>query len=214
VNRVVEAEMDGAALRTVSIVPEDVLMREKTDQLRADAAKYSKQLSRKIVATLGMATLAGYAAFFVSTAVLPFGSVGVPGLRKGVSVYSLLSHWDGVAATSHTVWLYLALASFLIPVFVKKREAFLSLFLPLLFTLGLCWAIYSKYSDMVDPIIQNAKLMLGENANPAVQEMVNRQLDQYSFANVVKLGLGFYAQIGSAIFLAWVGFRKYLLGSL
>lgn len=77
VTRVMEAEMDGAALRTVSIVPEDVLMREKTDQLRAEAGKYSKQLSGKIVASLGMTTLAGYAAFFVSTAVSPFGPAGV-----------------------------------------------------------------------------------------------------------------------------------------
>lgn len=199
VNGVVDVDLANNEVKRLSPVPDDVLMKEKANDLanRLGAVGGSlgasgAELGKNVLTRIGTPAAMAYATFLISS--LGFGFVTIRFFGEhSVTLFNLADSLSGMGlGGSGKFWLVLSYLTLFVPVFWKDKRAWLAFLIPALVLLKMGWDVYSAYSGATAQM----GAFFGGGAS--------RQM-----SNAVTFGLGFYLCLASSGFLAWSGFRKY-----
>lgn len=145
VGKTVDVVLAEGRVQSVTLVGDDVLLREKTAELTGKLGGFVSEfrkgdgsgLGGSIVAKYGLPLLVAHGVFFIATIFFHMISMGMLG---GVSMFDLAS--GGMGAGGVKLLLLLAYVSITVPFFWPDRRAWLALLLPLLSVLWAYWAIH------------------------------------------------------------------------
>ncbi len=217
INTTVDLVLAGDAIDAVTRVPDEVLLKEKASKLAGklgsagDAALQSLRDSAPRDATqgigagwsrLGKPVLIAQAIFALSALALPYLAISTPfggGRSFTLAGLSEISQQLGSPVGS-TFWLWLAIASIGVPMFVRHRLAWLALLLPL-------FAVIKPVIDMAAAARQ-ASRQLGGLMGSDMSGQIAQQI-----ADMLQPGIGAWLCLFSALFLAAVGAKRTLLPS-
>lgn len=214
VNRMVEIQLDGEAVASVTAVPEDVLLREKAAEFKEKLGGAGSllgaeggNLGRNLIAQLGIPLAAAYGVFFLASLAVNFGTIKTMGMGVSTSLYDLVAHFSQMGKGSYQVLLYGAYLSFLAPVFWKHRFAPLATLLPVVMLLAFVGALYGDYSNTNQTYMAQMSQvgsLFGGRAMGSVKPLYGSFSDFFSF------GLGFYLCLAASLAVGWLGAAKTL----
>ncbi len=207
VGKAVDVVVADGSISAIMVVPDDVLLREKTAELggklntlvsglgSAASAAGQRRVGEaglggspavgSVVERYGTMVLVAYGLFLVGTLAFNAISVSFMGGSQGRPLYdlaTLMSQAGGGGGIK--LALLLAYVSVAIPFFWRDRRGWLALGIPLLAVLGAVWAGVHAIRGL----------------GGGVSDM----------ANVFSLGFGFYLSLAAAIVLALGGAKRYL----
>ena len=235
-DRITEVQEEDGVVTVLAPVPESVLLAEKASELKAGLGALGANLGalgasvgaslRARAAEPGAATaggaslaagtplaagaagarmdppvLAGYALLVAATAMLTFVSLQVPFLGDQELTLLALTGMAERVGSSARVLLYAAWLSALVPLLWKDRRAWLALLAPLLALLVMLWSVNGALSM---PGGADAAAMAELLGDDALREMRRAAAEMFSF------GLGMYASVLAALWLAALGARRFL----
>lgn len=205
-NSVVEVELDGEMASSVSRVSDDVILREKAGELAGrigvlgtqamQGAKMPGAASSLSVGRLGKPAIVAQSAFAVGALLLSFVTLKTgfgPTQKITLAGLSSLSEMLGTSAGSGPL-VWLAIVSLAVPLFWRHRFAWLALFVPLLAIIKPAWDISRAISA--------AGGSLGDAYGNAIANQI---------AEMVSPGMGAYICLISALALAAIGAKRFLL---
>ena len=197
VAKAVDVVLADGKIQTVMLVPDDVLLREKTAELTGKLGSMVGGLSAglskggaggSVVAFYGRNLLVAYGVFLLGTLVFNAISIKFFGTAEGKPLFEIASLLSQLGAGKGIKGgLLLAYGGFAVPYFWRDRRGWLLLLLPVLVVL---WALWSGRQAMSG----------GSGGGP----MGGGASDVFS------LGLGAYLSIVSGVVLAAGGMRRYL----
>lgn len=216
VNTVVGLDLAGDELRGISRIPDDVLLKEKASQLAgkfgtaggaalqsikgASAATDVAAHARGWMQLLGRPLLIAHGLFAVSALLLPYIEIqnpfGMGGRRFTLTGLSEASEAMG-ASVGGAIWPWLAILSIALPVFWRSRFAWLALLLPLLATL--------KPAIDMALAANKATRAMGDMLGSEMAQVMTRQV-----ADMVGIGVGAWACLLAALFIAAVAVKRFL----
>lgn len=212
VNQIVEIQLSGDALASVSRVPDDVLLKEKAGQLASKlgsaggAALQSLKDSSPTSApngwwnTLGKPLVIAQAVFTLSALALPFVTISAPfGIGRSFTLAGLagLSEQMGTSMGG-ALLVWLGILSIAAPLLWKSRWAWLALLLPLIATL--------KPALDITAGIRKASSGMGQMLGAEVSSRMTQQL-----LDMLGTGIGLWVCLLSALFIAALGAKRALL---
>lgn len=195
-NKIVEVEIQGSTLVSISEVPEDVLQKEKVGEAPEFLTKLGKQslnLWHLSVTATGRVTVLAQIVYAISLFQLPVASFHLLWFQGSASVYefssSPLMNMPGLY-----MWcLYASCVVILLPALVRDRKSWLALLLPLLLLLIVAFKVHLKLSEMT----AQSDLLAG--------------LASESIRQTVHVEFGFFTVVASALVLAVQGLRNFLV---
>lgn len=207
VNAAVDLELQGDQTAGVSRVPDEVLFREKAGELAGRLGGLGAQAldgarrpgavpAGSLVERLGKPTLVAQGAFAVGAMLLSFVTLKTglgPTQNVTLAGLSKLSEMLGASAGSGPL-VWLAILSVAVPLLWRHRVAWLALLLPLIAVLKPAWDIKRAISAA------------GAGMGDAYSNAIANQL-----AEMVSPGMGAYLCLASAIALAAIGAKRFLL---
>ena len=185
VGKTVDVVMTDGAIQSVTLVGEDVLLREKTAELTGKLGGMVSGLAKSagtaggggsLVARYGQPLLIAFAVFLIGSLFLNFISVEMLGMKQGKPLFDIssqLSQSGGGGGVKLLV--LLAYVSIVLPLVWPDNKAWLALLLPLLAVLWGFWQVRQAMGPM--------------------QELVH-------------YGLGFYITLLAALFLAAMALKR------
>ncbi|HEV8611982.1 MAG TPA: hypothetical protein VGQ73_00645 [Gemmatimonadales bacterium] len=188
VGKTVELVLVGDQVQTVTLVGDDVLLREKTAELTGKLGGLVGDLTKRggaggsLVARYGVPLLVAYAVFLISTLAFNALSMQMLGVKQGVSLFDLgkaFAASGGGGGGGVKLLLLLAYASIATPLVWPDKRAWLALLLPLLAVL---WGFLSIRRAM-------------SGAGP--------------MSELFSYGLGFYLAVIAAVVLAVGAWQRY-----
>lgn len=194
VGKTVEVELADGAVASITLVGDDVLLREKTAELTGKLGGFVSDLTKSagtsagasgggagnIIEKFGKPVLGSYVVFLIGTTMLNTMVMKMFGQSEGRPMFSMadqLAQAGGGGGMKGL--LFLAYASFVVPLVWKDKRAWLALLLPIVAVL---WAMYS---------IQKA---MGP------------------MSGLVSYGIGFYVSLAAAAVIGLMGIKKFLVG--
>ena len=192
VGKTVEVVLADGAVQSVTLVGDDVLLREKTAELTGKLGGLVGSLTKggggaggggggaSIIAKYGQALLIAYAVFFIGSLFFHFISMQMFGMSQGKSLFDLssqLSQSGGGGGVKLLV--LLAYVSIAVPFFWPDKRAWLVLLLPLLSVLWGFWSVRRAMGPM---------------------------------AELFSYGIGFYLTIAASLFIAALAFKRFRAG--
>lgn len=107
---------------------------------------------------------------------------------------------DGSSLAGPLFWL--ALLAPVMPFFLRQRQAWLTLAIPLLLVLFILYSMWSQYQDQVERMqsIRSAMDFFGGSGKKS----------EIRFGDIYSLGIGFYAALAASAYMAWSGIMRYL----
>lgn len=209
--KAVDIVTEDGAVTAVTLVPDDVLLKEKASELggKLSAALGNIDLSslkgsggaaaigtgsisaNAIVERYGKVLLASYALFLIGSLVLTAVSVGIMGNSMGKSLFdiaSLLSQMGANGGGGIKLMLVLAYLGFALPIVWRDKRAWLALLLPLVATLWAAIALMRISSSMSGGIMGD-------------------------MSDLFSIDFGFYLTGLSALVLAGGGTMRFLRGA-
>lgn len=217
VGKAVDAIAENGQLTAVMVVPDDVLLREKTAELGGKLNSFVSSLGAgrstdpaamtggggAAASTLGLGTplaslvehygkvmLGAYALFLVGTLAFDAVSISIMGQHQGRALYdiaSLISQLGGGSGIK--LGLMLAYVSVAVPLFWRDRRGWLALLVPLLAVLGAIWSGVHA---------------IGAATGGLGGDFARQMSDAFS------LGFGFYLSLAAAVVLAAGGAKRFL----
>jgi len=195
--KTVEIELKEGVAAAVSLVTDDILLKEKTAELggrlgtalgNIDLASLQGNGGSLIVARYGKVLLGAYALFVIGSLAFNAVSMSMLGNSMGKSLFavtSLLSEMGGDGGGSVKMMMILAYIGAGLPIVWPDRRAWLALLLPLVATL---WAIFAvmKIMDSLGGGIMG------------------------DMSDLVSIDFGFYLSLVAAIVLAAGGVKRFL----
>ena len=195
--KTVEIELNEGVAAAVSLVTDDILLKEKTAELggrlgtalgNIDLASLQGNGGSLIVARYGKVLLGAYALFVIGSLAFNAVSMSMLGNSMGKSLFavtSLLSEMGGDGGGSVKMMMILAYIGAGLPIVWPDRRAWLALLLPLVATL---WAIFAvmKIMDSLGGGIMG------------------------DMSDLVSIDFGFYLSLVAAIVLAAGGVKRFL----
>jgi hypothetical protein len=196
VGKTVEVVLADGRLQSVTLVSDDVLMREKTAEITGKLGSFVGELGSglakggaaaggsSIVGFYGRNLLVAYGVYLLGTLVFNAISINIMGQSEGkplfelASLLSMIGGGGGVKAG-----LVLAYLGFAVPFFWRDRRGWLLLLLPLVVLLYALWS--------------GRRALSGAGGG----------------GDVFSLGLGFYLALLSGIVLAAGGMKRFLASS-
>lgn len=209
-NTVVDLDLEEDRVAGVRRVPDDVLLREKAGELASrlgalggqaaagEPADRARAASRSVVERLGKPALIAQGAFAAGALLLSFITINA---GFGVSQSVSLARLSGLAGTlgssvGSDVLVWAGIASVLVPVFWKHRLAWLALLVPLIATVKPAWDIRSQVNAI--------STGMGGDFSAAIADRM---------AEMVSPGTGAYLCAISALVLAGIGIKRFLVSS-
>lgn len=224
-NRIVDVGLSGAGVSSVTPVSESVLLNEKAGELKAKLGGVlgsqigveGGSVGQNLMAFLGKPVLIGYAVFFLATILFNFVSVDLF-TKQSVTLFKGTGLADLATGGNYRLGLYAAYLSIVVPVVWRNSKAWLATAIPLLVLLIFAWSMYSHYSDAMDQANRASNAfsgMFGEGGRNTLGGMMQAQAQEQSnaFSKMVSFGLGAYLSIAAAVYLAFLGIKKYLARS-
>lgn len=212
VNATVDLVLAGDAVEAVTRVSDDVLLKEKAGALASrlgtagGAALHSLKEAAPggapngLVAFLGKPLLVAHGIFAFSALMLPFLSINPLGFGGRSFTLAGLSEASEAMGTSvgGALWVWLAIISIALPVFWRKRLAWLALLLPILATLkpGLDLTLAAS----------KATSTLGDSFESRLQRQIVEQL-----MDAIQTGSGAWVCGLAALVVAAIGMKRVLL---
>jgi len=195
--KTVEIELNEGVAAAVSLVTDDILLKEKTAELggrlgtalgNIDLASLQGNGGSLIVARYGKVLLGAYALFVIGSLAFNAVSMSMLGNSMGKSLFavtSLLSEMGGDGGGSVKMMIIMAYIGAALPIVWADRRAWLALLLPLVATL---WAIFAvmKIMDSLGGGIMG------------------------DMSDLVSIDFGFYLSLVAAIVLAAGGVKRFL----
>lgn len=190
VGKTVDLVLADGQVQTVSLVPDDVLMREKTAELTGKlssmvgAAGGAGGIGRALVTKFGKTILIAYGVFLIATLFLPAINspmIGGASMFKLAGMLAVMGGGGGVK-----LLLILAYLGMAVPFFWPDRKGWLALLLPLLAVLWALWQARSATSG---------------GGGGSIGDVFGI------------LGVGFYLALVAAVVLALNGFKRYRAAS-
>ena len=200
VGKTVEVVLADGRPQTVTLVGDDVLMREKTAELTGKLGSFVGELSSglakggaaaggaSLVSFYGRSLLIAYGVFLLGTLVFNAINITVFGSSEGKPLFqlaNLLSQLGGGGGVKGL--LLLAYAAFVVPYFWRDRRGWLLLLLPLVVVLYALWSGYHS---------------VGKASGPGG-----------GVGDLLSLGFGFYLAVVSGLVLAAGGTKRFLAAS-
>jgi len=189
VGKTVDVELADGAIRTVTLVGDDVLLREKTAELTGKLSGMVGGLAKSaggsavggsIVARYGKPLLIAYGVFLIASLFFHFIAMEMLGMKQGRPLWDLstqLSQTGGGGGVKLLV--LLAYVSIAVPFVWPDKRAWLTLLLPALAVLWAYWSVHRTMGPM---------------------------------SELFSYGIGFYLCAASALYLAFSGVRRFLSG--
>jgi hypothetical protein len=194
-NRIVEMEIQGDLLVSITEVPDSVLLQENDGEAPEFLKKLGRQtlnLWRLSVTTTGQVTVLAQIMYAISLFQLPVASFHLLWFQGSASVYELSSspllNMSGLYMWS----LYASCVAILLPALVRNRKCWLALLLPLLLLLIAAYRVHLKIGEMSAQSDQFGSLALG------------------SLRQTIHVEVGFFTVIAPALVLAVQGLRYFL----
>ncbi|HEV8599261.1 MAG TPA: hypothetical protein VGQ69_07850 [Gemmatimonadales bacterium] len=188
VGKTVDVVLAGDAVQSVTLVGDDVLLREKTAELTGKLGGLVGGLAKggsggtggSILARYGKPLLIAYGVFVIGSLFFNFISMEMFGMKQGKPLFDLgsqLSQAGGGGGVKLLVLLgYLSIA---VPLFWPDKRAWLLLLLPLLSVLWGFWSVRRAMGPM---------------------------------AELFSYGIGFYLTIAAALYIAATAFKRFRTG--
>ena len=185
VGKTVDVVLVDGGVQTVTLIGDDVLLREKTAELTGKLGGLVSGLTKSggggsIVARYGKPLLIAYGVFFIGSLFFHFISMEMFGTSQGKSLFDLssgLSQAGGGGGIKLLV--LLAYLSIVVPFVWPDKRAWLALLLPLL---SVAWAFVS------------------------VRRSMGPMAELFSY------GIGFYLSIAAALYMAVIGLKRFRTG--
>ena len=188
VGKTVDLVLADGQVQSVTLVPDDVLLREKTAELTGKlsgmvgAAGGAGGIGGTLVAKFGKAILISYGVFLIATLFLPAINMPMIGGESMFKLAGMMAAMGGGGGVKFLLILsYLCIA---VPFFWPDKRGWLALLLPLLTVL---WALFSARKATGGPMGGGGSLG-----------------DVFGI-----LGVGFYLAIVAAVVLAVSGFNRF-----
>jgi hypothetical protein len=190
VGKTVEVGLVNGQIDTVSLVGDDVLLKEKTAELTGKLGSFVGDLSKgsaggaggTIVQFYGRNLLIAFGVFLIGTVFLNAISMNFLGVSQGQTMWNIAKMMEAFGGGSIKTLLLLSYLGFAVPFFWKDKRSWLVLLLPLITILYAFW--------------QGRKMMGGGGG-----------MGGGSIFDV--LGLGFYVSAAAAIFIGLTGFKRF-----
>lgn len=188
VGKTVEIVLGDGGVQSVTLVGDDVLLREKTAELTGKLGGLVSELGKggaggvagTLVARFGKQVLVAYGLFLISTLFLPAINMPMLGNEPMFKLASILATLGGGGGIK--LLLILSYLSLAVPLFWPDRRGWLALLLPLLTVL---WAFIT------------AKGTFGGRGGGSLGDLVGM------------LGVGYYLALISAVVLAHGGWKRF-----
>jgi hypothetical protein len=195
VGKTVEVVMNGSGVQSLTLVGDDVLLREKTAELTGKlgdimggvgsslAKAGASGVGGSVVSRYGTPVMASYGVFLLATLAFHFISIQFFGQKQGATLFDLsrtLSQASGGGGGGVKPLLLLAYASIAVPLLWADKRGWLAFLLPLVAVIWGWWSVHHALSG----------------AGPAS--------DLFSY------GFGFYLACIAAIVLAGSGAKRFL----
>lgn len=198
----------------VSPVSDEVLRQESNQLMKENLTRVGDQLgdtskvfADNVMNVIGKDALIAYGCYIVAAIWLNFAKVNFF-VNIGGSLYDLLKVVDTGISSNYRLLLYISFLSFLLPVVWKKDDrAWWSFFAPLAMTVGVVLVSYLKIQEAVDATQQSFGQLQGMFGGQA------QKAPTISFWSVINFGMGFYVAVLSSAYLAWFGYREFLIRS-
>jgi hypothetical protein len=186
VGKTVELVLDGTTVQAVTLVGDDVLLREKTAELTGKLGELVSKsgasgVGGSVLARYGRVILVAYVLFLIGTLMLNAISMEMFGMKQGKPMFDLaaqLSQAGGGGGVK--ALLLLAYLSIGVPLVWPDKRAWLALLMPLLAVLWGLWQIHNSVGPM---------------------------------AELFSYGIGFYLSVAAAVVLAGSGVRRFLVAA-
>ena len=190
VGKTVEVDLVEGTVQSVTLVGDDVLLREKTAELTGKLGGLVGGLTKgggagggtgaSIIARYGKPLLIAYGVFFIGSLFFHFISMQMLGMSQGNSLFDLSSQLSQAGGGGGIKLLVLlAYLSIAVPFVWPDKRAWLTLLLPLLSVLWGFWSVRRAMGPM---------------------------------AELFSYGIGFYLTIASALFIAALAFKRFRTG--
>lgn len=230
INKIVQLDVQENQLNFITPIPEDVLLKEKAEKIKAnlglkagqviqqvrqlDVAALAVRHGAAVINTIGWRVLAAYAVFIAATVVFTYVSINVDALRVTLagSLYKLASGYDYAQSTSYLALVFLAYLSFLFPVFLNNKKSWLFLLIPFGVSLLPLAVMYVAYLNVISEMHDAANifggLFGGAPGSQKADAFVSKQMASFKISNILSFGVGFYASVVSGAYLGWIGVRE------
>ena len=189
VGKTVDVELAEGTVKSVTLVGDDVLLREKTAELTGKLSGMVGGLTKSaggsamggsIVARFGKPLLIAYGVFLISSLFFHFIAMEMFGVKQGKPLWDLSSQLSQAGSGDGVKLLVLlAIASIAVPLVWPDKKAWLTLLLPLLSVLWAFWSVRQAMGPM---------------------------------AELFSYGIGFYLCLISALYIAASGVKRFLAG--
>jgi hypothetical protein len=195
-NRIVEVEIQGGLLVSITEVPDSVLQQEAAGEAPEFLKKIGRQtinLWRLSVTTTGQVTVLAQIIYAISLFQLPVASFHLLWFQGSASVYELSSSPLINMSGLYMLCLYASCISILPPVLVGTRKSWLVLLFPLLLLLIVACKVYLKIGEMSAQSGQFGSLALG------------------GLRQTIHVEIGFFMVVAPALVLAVQGLRNFIM---
>lgn len=202
INRLVNVEIADGQMSQVKPVPESVLVQEKASELQKVIHERGKLVGGQAASVYGTPTLVSYATFVVATYVLSFVSINVFSANRSLTLSQAVTQLgiDGSGLAGPLFWL--ALLAPVLPFFLRQRQVWLTLAVPLLLVLFMLYSMWSQYQDHAERM---------RSINSAMDFFGGAEKKGgISFGDIFTMGIGFYAALAASAYMAWSGIIRYL----
>lgn len=192
VGKTVDVELVDGAVGSISLVGDDVLLKEKTAELTGKLGGFVSDLTKSagasggsggagnIIEKFGKPVLGSYVVFLIGTTMLNTMVMKMFGQSEGRPMFGMadqLAQAGGGGGMKGL--LILAYASFVLPMVWKDKRAWLALLLPIVAVLWAMWSIQKAMGPM---------------------------------SGLVSYGIGFYVSLAAAAVIGLMGVKKFLVG--